>query len=95
MTRNGSPLTVLYPEKRVYMVQQNPMTEAAIDRASRAIFTSHSAIRADTRGSCACSTSRSSLDLGGCLIMALGGALAASDRRYRIAQRRLADAVGG
>jgi len=32
---------------------------------------------------------------GGCLLMALGGLLALSDRRYRVAMRREADAPGG
>ncbi len=31
VTRNGTPVTVLHPEKRMYLVQKMPMTEAAID----------------------------------------------------------------
>src|SRR5207244_3266857 len=31
VSREGKPVTVLYPEKRVYTVQDMPMTEAAID----------------------------------------------------------------
>ena len=31
----------------------------------------------------------------GCLLMALGGVLALSDRRYRVALRRTADIAGG
>ncbi len=31
VNRNGRPVTTLYPEKRIYTVQNMPMTEAAID----------------------------------------------------------------
>ena len=31
VTQNGAPLTTMYPEKRIYNVQKNPMTEAAIN----------------------------------------------------------------
>src|SRR5438094_7880667 len=31
VTRNGSPVVTMRPEKRTYRVQRNPMTEAAID----------------------------------------------------------------
>ena len=31
VTRNGKPVTTMYPERRIYNVQQMPMTEAAID----------------------------------------------------------------
>ena len=31
VTRDGKPVTTMHPEKRIYRVQQNPMTEAAID----------------------------------------------------------------
>ena len=43
VSRNGSPVAVMAPEKRVYNVQQSPMTEAAIhsrplrDRACRSV----------------------------------------------------------
>ena len=30
VTRNGKPVTTLYPERRVYTVQEQVMTEAAI-----------------------------------------------------------------
>ena len=31
VTRDGKPVAVMHPEKRVYNVQKNPMTEAAIN----------------------------------------------------------------
>ena len=37
--KDGKPITTLYPEKRTYLVQQNPMTEAAIHpRMHRDLF---------------------------------------------------------
>ena len=35
VTRDGGPITTLYPQKRVYEVQQSPMTEAGIDAGWR------------------------------------------------------------
>jgi cytochrome c-type biogenesis protein CcmF len=87
VTRAGRPVTVMHPEKRRYVVQNQTMTEAAIDPGvTRDLYVSLG----------------DSLEGGywlvkvqhkpfvdwiwiGCLIMALGGLLAASDRRYRVA----------
>ncbi|MES2297048.1 MAG: heme lyase CcmF/NrfE family subunit [Pseudomonadota bacterium] len=97
---DGKPVTTLLPEKRFYKVQQMPMTEAGIDRGfTRDLYVSLGEPTAQ--------------DVwvvrlqhkpfvgwiwGGCLIIALGGFLAASDRRYRMAARQrkpaLADAPG-
>ena len=83
-------MSVLHPEKRLYTVQQMPMTEAAIDSGiTRDLYVSLG----------------DSLEGGawlvrvqhkpfvdwiwvGCLIMGLGGLLAASDRRYRLSRKR-------
>ena len=35
VSRDGRPVTTLYPQKRVYEVQQSPMTEAGIDAGWR------------------------------------------------------------
>ncbi len=85
VSRDGKPVTTLNPEKRVYLVQNMPMTEAAIDRGvTRDIYVAMG----------------EELSPGtwivriwhkpfvnwiwiGCVIMALGGLMAASDRRYR------------
>jgi cytochrome c-type biogenesis protein CcmF len=95
VTRNGEPVTVLYPEKRIYRVRQAPMTEAAIDGGwGRDIFV---ALGED-------------LGLGawsvrfqykpmirfiwvGCMVMALGGFIALTDKRYRAARTAPAAAV--
>jgi cytochrome c-type biogenesis protein CcmF len=78
---------MLTPEKRVYRVQQMPMTEAAIDSGlTRDVYVSlGEALDANTW------TLRIYLKpfvdwiWGGAVLMALGGALAVADRRYRVA----------
>jgi cytochrome c-type biogenesis protein CcmF len=86
ITRDGKPVTTLRPEKRLYLVQQMPMTEAAIDTGlTRDLYVS----LGDPVGADAWLVRvhvKPFIDWiwGGCLLMALGGALAASDRRYRV-----------
>ena len=99
VTRDGKPVTVLYPERRVYTVKEQTMTEAAIDAGlTRDLYVSLGdpleggawLVKAQVKPF---------IDWiwGGCLLMALGGLLAASDRRYRVAmparQREAAEAV--
>ena len=80
----------LTPEKRVYRVQQTPMTEAAIDSG----FTRDLYVALGEKVGEQAWTVRIHVKpfvdwiWGGCLIMALGGLFALSDRRYRVAQRR-------
>ena len=85
VTRGGSPVTTLTPEKRVYRVQRNPMTEAAIDsNLARDLYVSLGEPLED--GSWTLRVQHKPMVIWiwlGCLIMASGGALAASDRRYR------------
>jgi cytochrome c-type biogenesis protein CcmF len=79
-------VTTLYPERRVYTVQEQVMTEAAIDPGlTRDLYVS----LGDPLGGGAWLLKiqhKPFVDWiwGGCLIMALGGLLAASDRRYRV-----------
>jgi cytochrome c-type biogenesis protein CcmF len=86
VTRNGAPVSVLYPEKRIYTVQQMPMTEAAIDAGiTRDLYVS---LGEPLEGGAWLVRVQHKPFIDwiwfGCLIMALGGLLAASDRRYRI-----------
>ena len=92
VSKNGSPVAELHPEKRVYKVQAMPMTEADIDPGLfRDIYVAMG----------------EPLDGGawavrlyvkpfirwiwlGTIFMALGGLLAISDRRYRVAARQKA-----
>jgi cytochrome c-type biogenesis protein CcmF len=88
VTRDGKMVTTLSPEKRVYRVQQNPMTEAAIDTSlARDLYVSMGEALPD--GAWTMRVQHKPMVLWiwlGCLTMALGGALAASDRRYRLAR---------
>jgi cytochrome c-type biogenesis protein CcmF len=85
VTRAGRPVATLWPEKRIYRVQRNPMTEAAIDsNAARDLYVSLGELLPD--GSWTVRVQHKPMVIWiwwGCLAMALGGALAASDRRYR------------
>ncbi|HJV68098.1 heme lyase CcmF/NrfE family subunit [Ideonella sp.] len=85
VTRHGTPVTTLTPEKRVYRVQRNPMTEAAIDtNPARDLYVSLGDPQDD--GSWTLRVQHKPMVIWiwlGCVIMAAGGALAASDRRYR------------
>ena len=90
VSRDGQPVTTLNPEKRLYVVQQRPMTEAAIggnfwrdlyvalgepvDPANKdSVWAVRIYVKPFVRW----------LWLGA-ILMALGGALAMLDRRYRI-----------
>ncbi|MGB5345739.1 MAG: heme lyase CcmF/NrfE family subunit, partial [Woeseia sp.] len=85
--RNGDFVTTLRPQKRTYRVQQNPMTEAGIDDAwYRDLFVA----LGDPLGRDAWSVRIQYKPLIrfiwlGAFIMALGGLIATSDRRYRVA----------
>ena len=87
--RDGQLVTILTPQKRVYLVQQSPMTEAAIDPAMhRDLFVA----LGDPLGGGAWSVRIQYRPFIrfiwlGTLIMALGGLLAATDRRYRTAKQ--------
>ena len=78
-------MTVLHPEKRIYQVQQNPMTEAAI--APSITGDLYVSMGEEVEGGAWIIRVyvKPFVDWiwGGCLLMALGGAIAVSDRRYR------------
>jgi cytochrome c-type biogenesis protein CcmF len=89
VSREGKPVTVLYPEKRIYTVQETTMTEAAIDPGlTRDLYVS---LGDPLEGAYWLVKVQHKPFVDwiwtGCLIMALGGLLAASDRRYRVAAR--------
>ena len=98
VTRGGRPVTVLHPEKRLYTVQRTPMTEAAIEPGlTRDLYVS---LGDPLEGGAwfVKAYYKPFVDWiwGGCVIMALGGFLAASDRRYRVPMpSRRAEAVAG
>jgi cytochrome c-type biogenesis protein CcmF len=86
ITRGGGEVTTLFPERRHYAVQDQVMTEAAIDAGfTRDLYVS----LGDPLGGGAWLLRvqhKPFIDWiwAGCLMMALGGLLAASDRRYRV-----------
>ncbi len=85
VARDGATYTELRPEKRIYRVQTNPMTEASIDAGwGRDLFVA----LGEGLGEGAWSVRIQYKPLirfiwFGCLIMALGGVIAISDPRYR------------
>ncbi len=86
--RNGELVTVLRPQQRVYRVQRNPMTEAAIDSAlHRDVFIALGQSLGDNAWSVRVRVKPliSFLWLGA-LVMAFGGLVAVTDKRYRLQQ---------
>jgi cytochrome c-type biogenesis protein CcmF len=87
VTRGGALVAVLNPEKRIYPVAQMPTTEAAIDYGFvRDLYL----VLGDKQKSGGWAV-RSYIEpfanwlWGGAILMALGGFLSLSDRRYRVA----------
>jgi cytochrome c-type biogenesis protein CcmF len=84
--RNGNFVSELRPQKRTYIVQKSPMTEAGIDAGwNRDLFVA----LGEPLGNGAWSVRIQYKPLirfiwFGALVMALGGLIAASDRRYRL-----------
>ncbi|MCE9659142.1 MAG: heme lyase CcmF/NrfE family subunit [Burkholderiales bacterium] len=95
VTENGKPVVTLHPEKRIYPATQSTMTEADIDAGlTRDLYVSLG--EAVEGGAWIVRVYvKPFVDWiwGGCLIMALGGLLAASDRRYRARVRSPAAAT--
>lgn len=89
LSRNGQVLRTLHPEKRTYTSSPMPMTEAAIDaNGLRHVY----AALGEPLGDGAWSVRvyyKPFVDWiwAGCILMALGGLLAISDRRYRLKRR--------
>jgi len=101
ITKNGRPVTTLRPEKRIYTATQAVMTEAAIDTGlTRDLYVSlgEPIVDKSTNGAPATGSGAWVVRVyykpfvdwiwGGCLIMAIGGLLAATDRRYRARVRQ-------
>ncbi len=90
VSKNNRVVMTLNPEKRIYTVQQTAMTEAAIDTG---LFRDLYVSLGEPVSGGAWSVRiyyKPFVDWiwGGCVLMALGGLLAVSDRRYRLAVRR-------
>ena len=90
VSRDGKHVETLHPEKRIYMAQQTPMTEAAIDTG---IFGDIYVSLGEPVDGGAWSVRVYHKPFvtwiwGGCILMALGGMLAIADRRYRVKIRQ-------
>ncbi|QCS66609.1 heme lyase CcmF/NrfE family subunit [Achromobacter denitrificans] len=98
VTRNGKPVVTLYPEKRLYTVQDMALSQADIDSGfTRDLFVA----LGEPVGANAWTVRLQVKPFmtwiwSGCILMALGGLLAAGDKRYRRAleaQARTRDAI--
>jgi cytochrome c-type biogenesis protein CcmF len=90
VSQAGKEVTILSPQKRIYTVQRRPMTEAAIDPG---LFRDLYVAMGEPLDSGAWSIRIYHKPYIrwiwlGAIFMALGGLLAVSDRRYRIATRK-------
>lgn len=90
VSRNGNVTNMMYPEKRSYAASGNVMTETAIDSG---VFRDLYISLGEPVGTGAWSVRVYykpfvSWIWGGAVLMALGGGLALSDRRYAIAARK-------
>jgi cytochrome c-type biogenesis protein CcmF len=92
VTRNGAPVAVLRPEKRQYWVQRQVTSETAIkvNRGNNILLALGEDLGAGRWSLRIQIRPLVSLIWIAAFIMALGGAVAASDRRYRTARARAA-----
>ena len=96
VARDGRTVAVLHPEKRVYPVQAMPTIEAAIDNG---FFRDIYLVIGDPQqdGSWAVRSyvkPFANWIWAGCMLMALGGFISLSDRRYRVAAGARRRAIG-
>ena len=91
LSRNGKLEATMYPEKRSYFSSTMPMTEAAINAGlTRDIYVSLGE-ELDDKAWAVRVYFKPFVDWiwGGCVLMALGGLLAMSDKRYRMKLKKV------
>ena len=90
ISQGGKSLRTMYPEKRTYLASGNAMTETAIDTGIfRDLYISLGEPVGDNAWSVRVHYKPFvSWIWGGAVLMAIGGGLAVSDRRYALAARR-------
>ena len=95
VTEGGRALADLTPERRVYTVSRSPLTETAIDRGfTRDLYVAlGDPVSASAWGMRVYYKPFVGWIWGGCVLMALGGALAVLDRRYRAVRRAATQAL--
>jgi cytochrome c-type biogenesis protein CcmF len=93
VTRDGRDIALLHPEKRFYPVQQMPMTEADMDSGfTRDLYVSLGEPTGD--GAWVVRVyHKPFVDWiwAGCFLMAIGGVIAVTDRRYRLRSQQSVD----
>ncbi len=90
VSKNGSPVRQMYPEKRSYTATGNVMTETAIDTGlTRDLYVSlGEPVSAGAWSVRVYYKPFVDWIWGGAILMAMGGGLALSDRRYALAARK-------
>ena len=99
VTRAGMPVTIMQPEKRFYPLQRMPLTDAAIHTSGFADLYAVMSEEAGTDGAWVVRLYYNPLVPWiwfGAIIMALGGVVSLSDRRFRVGapMRRAAPVAG-
>ena len=85
LLRDGRPVGTLRPEKRLYPVQAMPTTEAAIDRGiTRDLYVALGDAQAGGWALRTYVKPFANWIWGGAMLMALGGVVSLTDRRYRV-----------
>jgi len=97
VSRNGKTITVLHPQKRVYRVQKSPMTEAGIQVAwNRDLFVAMGEdLGAGTWSMRVQYKPMVRFIWLGAIVMALGGLIGITDRRYRTKRVAATEKVAG
>jgi cytochrome c-type biogenesis protein CcmF len=97
VTQNGEPVAVLHPQKRIYRVQRSPMTEAGIEVDwNRDLFVALGEDLGDTAWSVRVQYKPMVRFIWiGAIVMALGGLIGMTDRRYRTKRATASDPAGG
>ena len=96
VSRNGALVRSMFPEKRIYNVSENAMTETAIDTGLfRDLYLSLGEPVGDGGAWSVRVHHKPFVDWiwGGAVLMAIGGGLAVSDRRYALAARKQREAL--
>jgi cytochrome c-type biogenesis protein CcmF len=96
VSKNGNFIRTMNPEKRIYNVTQNAMTETAIDTGLfRDLYLSLGEPVGNSGAWSVRVHYKPFVDWiwGGALLMAIGGGLAVSDRRYALAARKQREAL--
>jgi cytochrome c-type biogenesis protein CcmF len=90
VSQNGKPFTTLHPEKRIYVASGMPFTESAIDYGfTRDLYTALGERLDDGAWSVRLFHKPFVVWIWiGAVLMALGGFMAITDRRYRISRKK-------